>query len=78
MAVLAVPDALQREGRPPQIQFAVKQRLSRPCDTELGSATVGTSAATVIEVGSIVWNASIVLAQHILDHALDLRRVGYG
>ena len=78
MAVLAVPDALQREGRPPWIQFAVKQRLSRPCDADLVPAAVGTSAATVIEVGNILWNASIVLAQHILDHALDLRRPGYG
>ncbi len=77
MAVLAVPDALQREGRPPRIQFTVKQQLSRPRDAELVPATVGTSAATVIEVGSILWNASIVLAQHILDHAVDLRRLGY-
>lgn len=73
--MLAVPDALQREGRPPLIQIAVNQKLSGPL--ERVPALVGTSAATVIEVGSIVWSASIVLAQHILDSALDLRRLWY-
>lgn len=76
---LSVPEVLQeQEGRAPTVRFDLLQQ--QQAQGAAVAAVPGAAAASalpagaaVMEVGGIVWAASILLAQHVLDRSLGLR-----